>query len=104
MIRDSVYQIETWNSGWTQAQRCGRVVTVYIELLNTTVVSDHEYGLPTLPEAFRPPAERRVPAFVSNAPRACSAIYRPDGTGTFYVGSECGGSGKHAMALWAWCV
>lgn len=103
-FRDSVSQVDTWDSSVIHAQRCGRVVTVYMEYPSTTMVSNYEYALTTLPERFRPPAERRVPAFVSDAPRACSAIYRPDGTGAFYVGSDCGGDGKHAMALWAWCV
>lgn len=101
-FRDSVSQVNTWDNGVIHAQRLGRVVIVYMEYISTTLVSGYEYNLSTLPEGFRPPAERRVPAFVSDAPRACSAIYRPDGTGTFFVGGDCGGEGKHAMALWAW--
>ena len=75
-----------------------------MEYESTTLVSNHSYNLPALPSKFRPHSRMRVPAFVSFAPKACSALYESDGTGTFDVGSECGGASLHAMASWSWIV
>lgn len=101
-LRDSISQVEVWSQGPITARKCGRLVTVYMEYVSTTLVSNHTYDLPTLPSEFRPRSKMRVPAFVSFAPTACSAIYEADGAGSFTVGAESGGSSLHAMASWTW--
>lgn len=75
-----------------------------MEYRGTTLVAGNQYSLPTLPERFRPPAERRVPAFTTNGENTSSALYKPDGTGMFNVAINAGGSGQNAMALWTWIV